>query len=180
MNVGLHDKDCQQVAAYAGSKGIRWALLSGGRAWVVIDEHSPGPSTERAILNLELNQSGPDEFAADLSEVLNPSHLREGLVEDAVLRITASQQERRDVSLIQKEKRPVVQAIQEEFRIGTFGKAAAAAAKMGTITEAERDGLTGGQKQTEPRPDKKSADKENETTVENVGNGAPLGPNLKS
>ena len=180
MNVGLHDKDYQQVAAYAGSKGIRWALLSDGRAWVVIDEHLPGPYTERAILKLELNQSGPDEFAADVSELLNAGHLREGLFEEAVLRIVASQQKRRDVALIHKEKRPVVQATQEEFGISTFEKAAAAAAKMGIITEAERDVLTGGPKQTESRPDQKNTVEKKNTakkTVKNAERGAPSGRN---
>ena len=141
MNVGLHDKDYQQVAAYAGSKGIRWALLSDGRAWVVIDEHLPGPYTERAILKIELNQSDIDEFASDISDLLDAHNLRDGLFERSVNRIIVSQKERRNVALIHKEKRPVVLAIQEEFGISSFKKAAAAAVKMGSITESERDVL---------------------------------------
>ena len=143
MNVGLHDKDYQQVAAYAGSKGIRWALLSDGRAWVVIDEHLPGPYTERAVLKLELNQNDPDEFVSDISELLKAKNLREGLFEGSVGKIMYSQKERRDIAFIHKEKRPIVQAAQVEFGIDSFEKAAAASAKMGLITEAERDVLIG-------------------------------------
>ncbi len=143
MNIGLHDKDYQQVAAYAGSKGIRWALLSDGRAWVVIDEHLPGPYTERAILKLELNQNDLDEFASDILEMLNAKNLREGLFEGSVSKIMYLQKERRNVALIHEEKRPIVQAVQIEFGIDSFEKAAAASAKMGLITEAERDVLIG-------------------------------------
>ena len=143
MNVGLHDKDYQQVAAYAGSKGIRWALLSDGRAWVVTDEHLPGPYTERAILKLELNQNDPDEFASDISKLLEAKNLREGLFEASVSKIIYSQKEKRDIAFIHKEKRPIVQAAQIELGIDSFEKAAAASAKMGLITEAERDVLIG-------------------------------------
>ncbi|WP_237724933.1 hypothetical protein [Deinococcus alpinitundrae] len=143
MNVGLHDKDYQQVAAYAGSKGIRWALLTDGRVWVVIDEHMQGPYSERIVLKLELVQNAAGVFASDLAAVLDAASWTSGMFETRLSDVQQAQQKRRDEAQIHSEKRPIVEDVQSEYDISSFEKAAAAAVRMRLITEAERDVLLG-------------------------------------
>ncbi|WP_344983249.1 DUF4357 domain-containing protein [Deinococcus rubellus] len=143
MNVGLHDKDYQQVAAYAGGKGIRWALLTDGRVWVVIDEHMQGPYSERIVLKLELVQKAAGVFSSDLAAVLDAASWTSGAFETRLSEVQQAQQKRRDEAQIHLEKRPIVEDVQSEYDIASFEKAAAAAVRMRLITEAERDVLLG-------------------------------------
>ena len=143
MNVGIHEKDYQQVAAYAGSKGIRWALLTDGRVWVVIDEHMQGPYSERIVLKLELVQNAAGVFTSDLAVVLDAASWTSGTFETRLSDVQQAQQKRRDEAQIHSEKRPIVENVQKKYGIDTFENAAEAAVKMGLITEAERDVLLG-------------------------------------
>ncbi|AZI43306.1 DUF4357 domain-containing protein [Deinococcus psychrotolerans] len=152
MNVGLHDKDYQQVAAYAGGKGIRWALLTDGRVWVVIDEHMQGPYSERIVLKLELVQKAAGVFADDLAAVLDAVSWMRGEFETRLSEVQQAQQKRRDDAQIHLEKRPIVEDVQSEYDIASFEKAAAAAVKMGLITEAERNVLLGAVQIQSPSP----------------------------
>ncbi|TSA82428.1 DUF4357 domain-containing protein [Deinococcus detaillensis] len=152
MNVGLHDKDYQQVASYAGGKGIRWALLTDGRVWVVIDEHMQGPYSERIVLKLELVQKAAGVFADDLSAVLDAASWMSGAFETRLLEVQQTQQKRRDDAQIHSQKRPIVENVQKKYGIDTFENAAEAAVKMGLTTEAERDVLLGAVQSQLPSP----------------------------
>ncbi|ULH15650.1 DUF4357 domain-containing protein [Deinococcus sp. KNUC1210] len=143
MNVGIHEKDYSQVASYAGQKGIRWAMLTDGRVWVVLDEHLKGPYRERAVLKLELDQQDAAPFAEDVSLLFDEQRWRSGAFEEAVRQIRAQQQRRQDVAQMLREYRPVVEEVQREYGISTFEQAVAAAVKMGLITEAGRESLLG-------------------------------------
>lgn len=169
MNVGLHDKDYQQVAAYAGGKGIRWALLTDGRVWVIIDEHLQGPYSERVVLKLELVQKAAGVFAGDLAAVLDAVSWSSGAFETRLSEVQQAQQKRRDEAQIHSEKRPIVEDVRKQYGIDTFENAAAAAVRMGLITEAERDVLLGvvdGQLLTQAVPEpKKPENKKSEWTL---------------
>ena len=143
MNVGLHEKDYTQVASYAGLKGIRWAMLTDGRVWVVVDEHLKGPYLEQEVLKVELNQNAISSFVDDITLLLSEARWRAGKFEESVRLITAQQKQRQNVARVLKERRPTVEGVQKEFGIDTFENAAAAAVKMGLITEAEQSILLG-------------------------------------
>ncbi|GGQ98089.1 hypothetical protein GCM10008957_07980 [Deinococcus ruber] len=143
MNVGIHEKDYSQVASYAGLRGIRWAMLTDGRVWVVLDEHLKGPYLKREVLKLELNRQDAAPFAEDITLLLDEQRWRSGTFEESLTQILARQQRRQDVAQVLKESRPVVEKVQREYGIGTFENAVAASLKMGLITAAGRDSLLG-------------------------------------
>ncbi|ADY26737.1 Restriction endonuclease, type I [Deinococcus proteolyticus MRP] len=141
MGVTVGPKEYQQAATYAVNEGSRWAIVTNGRVWVVIDEHLPGKWEDRVALKVEMGQG--DSFATDFFSLLNAEVWAANAFADAVETVRLRQQQRRDEARIRREKRPVVEQTQAEFEIATFGKAAEAAVKMGRITEGERDVLLG-------------------------------------
>ncbi|WP_309571711.1 DUF4357 domain-containing protein [Deinococcus sp.] len=143
MNVGLHDKDYQQATSYAGSKGIRWAFLTDGRSWVMIDEHLKGQYSERIVLRLEMTPTNLDPFIEDFAQLFEALAAQADDLAPTVEAIEHRRQQRHNEDAIRKMKTPIVTTTQDEFGIATFEKAAAAAVQMGRITEAERDVLLG-------------------------------------
>ncbi|KEF34898.1 restriction endonuclease [Deinococcus sp. RL] len=142
MGVTLAASHFQQAATYAVNEGTRWAVVTNGRVWLVIDEHLPGKWEERVALRTELAQEG-DTFAADLATLLDAETWRADAFAGAVEAVRQRQRRRRDEARIQREKRPIVEAIQAKYRIPTFELAAENAVEAGKITEAERDVLLG-------------------------------------
>lgn len=142
MGVVLGPAHYQQAATYAVNEGTRWAIVTNGRVWTVIDEHLPGRWEERVALKLELGQEG-ETFAADLATLLDAETWREGTFEDAVRLSRERQQRRLDEARIHRDKRPEVEALQVEYGVATFEQAAQLAACLGVITEGERDVLLG-------------------------------------
>ncbi|MFD1732153.1 DUF4357 domain-containing protein [Deinococcus malanensis] len=142
MNVTLGATQFQQAATYAVNEGTRWAIVTNGRVWIVIDEHLPGKWEERATLKLELGQEG-QTFTDDLAALLNVDTWKADAFANAVQDIKRRQQQRLDEARIRREKTAIVQAVMEQFGIQTFELAATAAAEMNRITETERDVLLG-------------------------------------
>ncbi|MDL2342909.1 DUF4357 domain-containing protein [Deinococcus sp. MIMF12] len=140
MGVTLGAVHFQQAATYAVNEGTRWALVTNGRVWIVIDEHLPGKWEKRVALRVELGQEG-DTFAADLATLLDAETWRADAFAGAVAAVRQRQQQRLDEARIHKEKRPIVEAIQARYQIPTFDLAAENAVEAGKITEAERDVL---------------------------------------
>lgn len=144
MNASLQPAHYQQVVAYAANEGTRWALLTNGRVWVVLDRmHNPaGTFLDHEVLKLELAQEG-ETFADDLAALLDAETWRAGVFAAAVQAVKNRQQQRLDEARILAEKKPWVQAFQRENDIGSFEKAVDLASRYGEITEAERDVLLG-------------------------------------
>lgn len=142
MGVTLGASHFQQAATYAVNEGTRWAVVTNGRVWIVIDEHLPGKWEERVALRAELAQEG-GTFAADLATLLDAETWRADAFAGAVEAVRQRQRRRRDEARIEREKRPIVEAIQAKYRIPTFELAAENAVEAGKITEAERDVLLG-------------------------------------
>ncbi|WP_083939317.1 DUF4357 domain-containing protein [Deinococcus apachensis] len=142
MNVTLGPAQFQQAATYAVNEETRWAIVTNGRVWIVIDEHLPGKWEDRVALKLELGQEG-HTFSDDLATLLDVETWRADAFTNAVQAIKGRQQQRLDEARIRREKTAIVQAVMEQFGIRTFELAAAAAAEMNRITEAERDVLLG-------------------------------------
>ncbi|GGR63556.1 hypothetical protein GCM10008959_27130 [Deinococcus seoulensis] len=142
MNVTLGAAHYQQAATYAVNEGTRWAIVTNGRVWAVLDEHLPGRWEDRVALKLELGQEG-QTFAGDLAALLDVDAWRSGRFPDALHGIRQRQQQRLDEARIRREKTPVVEQVRQQFGIATFELAAQAAAEMNRITEAERDVLLG-------------------------------------
>lgn len=142
MGVTLGAVHFQQAATYAVNEGTRWAIVTNGRVWIAIDEHLPGKWEERVALRVELAQEG-DTFAHDLATLLDAETWRADAFAGAVEAVRQRQRQRRDEARIQREKRPIVEAIQAKYQIPTFELAAENAVEAGKITEAERDVLLG-------------------------------------
>ncbi|WP_291430962.1 DUF4357 domain-containing protein [Deinococcus sp.] len=142
MNVTLGAAHYQQAATYAVNEGTRWAIVTNGRVWAVLDEHLPGRWEDRVALKLELGQEG-HTFAGDLAALLDVDTWRAGRFPDALHGIRQRQQQRLDEARIRREKTPLVEQVRQQFGIATFDLAAQAAAEMNRITEAERDTLLG-------------------------------------
>ncbi|MDO4262864.1 MAG: DUF4357 domain-containing protein [Deinococcus sp.] len=146
MGVTVGPREYQQAATYAVNEGSRWAIVTNGRVWVVIDEHLPGKWEDRVALKVEMGQG--DSFAADFFGLLDAEIWAQDTFAGAIQTVRQRQQQRRDEARIRREKRPVVEQTQAEFEIATFEKAAEAAVKMGRLTEAERDVLVGREEQS--------------------------------
>ena len=140
----LRGKPYEQVVTYAAGEGTRWAVLTNGKVWVVLDRmHNPGGTFEdHEVLKLELGQEGPT-FADDLAELLDAGMWRRDGFAGAVRTVADRQQRRLDEARIHREQRPEVEALQVEYGVATFEQAAQLAARLGLITEAERDVLLG-------------------------------------
>ena len=143
MNVAFGKAEADQAVSYAGSVGVRWAVLTNGRIWVLLDESLPGPFHEREVLRLELTLGEPEPFAGDFAALLGASVWQEGRFEDAVREVREQQVSRQEQQRVLREKRPEVEAFQKENDIGSFEKAAGLYAQLGRITEVERDVLLG-------------------------------------
>ncbi|CAM3992128.1 DUF4357 domain-containing protein [Deinococcus marmoris] len=144
MNASFQPGDYQQVVGYAGNKGMRWAMLTNGGIWIVMDRtHNPtGTFQDHEVLKLGLHQGGY-AFADDLALLLDAETWRVDAFAEAVQTIKSRREQRKAEKRIFKEKAPIVEAFQQEHGIGTFGQAAILAAKLKQITEAERDVLLG-------------------------------------
>jgi predicted type IV restriction endonuclease len=142
MNVGLHPKDYQQVVSYAGSKGIRWAILTDGRSWIVLDEHLKVPYEDRIVVRLDLKQNDMLDFISDIECLLSRKDWVESRFENKIRDIINAQEKRKDVAKIKKEKRPVIESVKKDYGISTFQNAAALSVRLGIITEEEFEILT--------------------------------------
>lgn len=142
MAASLSTREYEQAVTYAVNEGSRWAIVTNGRKWVVLDEHLPGRYEERAALTLEMGQES-DMFGEDLAAVLDTATWERNAFAETVSTLKARQQQRRDEARICREKTPVVLEVQTRYQIPTFELAADAAARMGQITEVERDVLLG-------------------------------------
>ena len=150
MNVTLNQSHYQQAATYAVNEGTRWAIVTNGRIWIVIDEHLPGRWEERIALKLEL---GEENFAEDLALLLSIKAWQEDMFMVALDQITERQKWRHDVEKTRREKTPVVEEIQSKYRIPSFELAIDAAVEMHRLTEAEGDILRGNTMVWEPYTD---------------------------
>lgn len=142
MGVSLGSREYEQAMTYSVHEGSRWAVVTNGRKWVVLDEHLPGRYEQRAALTLEMGQDA-QQFAHDLYAVLSAEVWERDALAEAVAGVKARQQRRTDDARIRREKTRVVEELQKFYGIPTFELAADAASKMGRITEAERDVLLG-------------------------------------
>lgn len=140
MNVTLQQNHYQQAATYAVNEGTRWAIVTNGRIWVVIDEHMQGRWDERVALKLELGQ---DEFADDLALLLNQRAWIDDLFPSALGQIKERQKWRHNAEKTRKEKMPVIEEVQRKFKIPSFELAIDAAVEMHRITESEANILRG-------------------------------------
>lgn len=109
MNVTLGPSHYQQAATYAVNEGTRWAIITNGRVWVVIDEHSPGRWEERIALKLEL---GEENFGEDLALLLNLKTWQDDNFLMTLEQIREQQKWRHNVEKTRREKTPVVDEIQ--------------------------------------------------------------------
>lgn len=140
MNASLQAREYQQAVNYAISVGTRWAIVTNGRLWRVLDERLDGDWNAKVALTVEMAKDD-ETFAEDIVTLLDPRIWEQDAFADAVQTVVKRQQQRMDEARIRREKTRVVEETQKEFEIATFEKAAEAAAKMGRITEAERDVL---------------------------------------
>ncbi|GGL96095.1 hypothetical protein GCM10010841_00680 [Deinococcus aerophilus] len=141
----LRGKPYEQVVTYAAGEGTRWAMLTNGKVWVILDRmHNPGGTFEdHEVLKLELGQEG-HTFADDLAALLDAGMWRRNGFAQAVRTVADRQQRRLDEARVRREKTAVVEEVMARFRIPTFELAADAAVRMNELTEAERDVLLGG------------------------------------
>ena len=140
MNASLQAREYQQAVNYAISVGTRWAIVTNGRLWRVLDERLDGDWNAKVALTVEMAKDD-ETFAEDIVTLLDPRIWEQDAFADAVQTVVKRQQQRKDEARIRREKTRVVEETQKEFEIATFEKAAEAATKMGRITEAERDVL---------------------------------------
>lgn len=141
MGATLQARDYQQALNYAVSVGTRWAIVTNGRIWVVLDERRGGDWEARAALKTEMGQEG-QTFADDLATLLDPAIWEKDQFESALKNVSQRQEQRRDEERIRREKRPVVEAEQARYKHKiSFEEAADIASRVGLITEAERDVL---------------------------------------
>ncbi|QFP75561.1 DUF4357 domain-containing protein [Deinococcus sp. AJ005] len=142
--ISLKGKPYEQVVTYAAGEGTRWAMLTNGRVWVVLDRmHNPGGTFEdHEVLKLELDQKW-QTFADDLVALLDAEMWRADAFAEAVQGIKNRQQQRLDEARILKEKTPLIQIFQKEHDMGSFESAVKFAKQLGLITETERDVLLG-------------------------------------
>lgn len=152
MNVQLGNAESQQAVSYAGSVGVRWAILTNGRVWIVLDESlSTTPYHEREVLRLELTLSDPEPFAGDFEKLLGAPVWRENRFEQAVLETQERQLERQERQRVLQEKRPEVEAFQREYEIGSFAKAAELYTLQGNMSQAEKEVLLRVESETESK-----------------------------
>lgn len=144
MNANFQPADYQQVVGYAGNKSMRWAMLTNGKIWIVMDrKHNlTGTFQDHEVLKLVLNQEG-HTFADDLTILLDAETWRADTFADAVENIKSRQEQRKVEKRIFKEKAPVVEAFQKKYNLPSFESAVALLAEFEQITEAERDVLLG-------------------------------------
>lgn len=143
MNVSLGQPEAQQAVTYAGSVGVRWAVLTSGRVWAFFDEALPGPFHEREVLRVEFTLSDPEPFASDFAALLGEAVWRAGGFEAAVDTVRQRQADRQERARVLQERRPEVLAFQREYEIGSFESAVRLYAAQGQISETERDILLG-------------------------------------
>ncbi|WP_291423635.1 type I restriction enzyme HsdR N-terminal domain-containing protein [Deinococcus sp.] len=140
MSATLQARDYQQALNYAVSVGTRWAIVTNGRLWRVLDERLDGDWNAKIALTIEMSRDDQN-FGEDIAALLDPPSWERDAFADVVQTVSNRQQQRKDEARIRREKTRVVEETQSEFEIASFEKAADAAAKMGRITEAERDVL---------------------------------------
>lgn len=140
MGVGLKPVDYQQAANYAANQKTRWAILTNGKRWVVLDRlHNPGGSfRDHEILTLS---SDVDGFADDLALLLDRGAWSANMIAERISSILAAQAQRRENALIVREKLPLVKQFQLENEMGSFEKAVKLYAQLGHITGAESEVL---------------------------------------
>lgn len=141
MNVSLSPKDYEQVATYAANESTRWAILTNGLVWSVMDTtHNPAqPFHEREVLKVEWNDDDMRRVADDLFSLLSVDTWRNDDFEATVKNIKRLQQKRKNIATVLAEKMPEVEAFQKSNTISDFEKAAFLYAQLGKITEEERD-----------------------------------------
>jgi predicted type IV restriction endonuclease len=67
----LSDRKIVHAVSYAFTKGIRWAIATNGRDWIVFDTHVTGGSAQAQRLRLTLTDTNANGFAQNLYRVLN-------------------------------------------------------------------------------------------------------------
>jgi len=143
MAVTLGASEIAQAVSYALNEGVRWAILTNGRVWVLLDEHKNGKPHEREVLRLEMTFTQPQHLADDLDLLLNAVVWRAGQFEEALSELKARLGQRQQAQKVMAEKMPLVLRFQEENDIRTFSAALKLFAELGKITELEREILSG-------------------------------------
>jgi predicted type IV restriction endonuclease len=151
-SVSFQPKDYQQVTAYAGSIGLRWAMLTNGRVWSVIDERLTGPYRDRELFRIELSNNNTQDFARDIHDLLNAKTWREDAFGTVAHELGDRLRRRQDNRKILTEKKPIVETFRLENDIGSFEKAADLATKLGLITLNEKQILLGTNDSLNERP----------------------------
>lgn len=141
MGVTLSPKDYEQVATYAANESTRWAILTNGLVWSVMDTaYNPtSPFHKREVLKVEWDSENPRQVADDLFSLLFKEIWCSGEFAQSIAEIKKNQQRRKNNVKVIKEKWPEVEKFQQENTIADFEKAAYLYAKIGAITEEERD-----------------------------------------
>lgn len=86
--VQFKPKEYQQALNYATGQGIRWAILTNGRLWILIDERAHGKPEERERLRLELTEDNLDSFSRDLAAILDKQVWDRGIMSVVNIELT--------------------------------------------------------------------------------------------
>ncbi|WP_420596998.1 DUF4357 domain-containing protein [Deinococcus sp.] len=143
MNVSLRASEISQALSYATNEGVRWALLTNGRVWLLIDEHKNGRPHEREVLRLEMTFGSSGLFATDLAALLDAEAWRTDMVEQAVEHLQQRLKARQQVAEVILKRKPTVEQLQLQYGIPHFEKAVELTVKLGQITDAEGKILLG-------------------------------------
>ncbi|MFC4428044.1 DUF4357 domain-containing protein, partial [Deinococcus navajonensis] len=141
--IQFQPKDYQQVLSYASSQGIRWAILTNGRTWIVMDEKAHGKPEQREVFRIELSRENASEFAQDILQILSRRTWAEDSFAATVIELGQRIKSRNNDRSILAEKTPIVKHFQAENEIGSFNKAVELCVKLGYITDAEGQVLLG-------------------------------------
>lgn len=141
-------KEYQQAINYAAGHGIRWAILTNGRVWIILDERAHGVPIEREKFRFELTEDNLDVFSSGLASILNKEVWDKGLMGAVELEMLHRRQN--DVGTQSLEaKRSIVDHIQNKYGISSFEKAVDLAVTLGKITTYQAEALIAPESPTE-------------------------------
>lgn len=141
-------KEYQQAINYAAGHGLRWAILTNGRVWIILDERAHGVPLEREKFRFELTEDNLEVFSSGLASILNKEVWDKSLMGAVELEMLHRKQS--DTSNYDLEaKRSIVEHIQSKYGISSFEKAADLAITLGKITTYQAEALISPESPTE-------------------------------
>jgi predicted type IV restriction endonuclease len=60
------DNDCTQAVNYVNSMGLRWAILTNGKQWLLFDNKQEGVATDRLALIIDITTPYASDYLAEL------------------------------------------------------------------------------------------------------------------